>query len=101
MIFEDRESQSCPMGYIEIESTLHHLRCKSQPGAISPKTDLHDIRIWLRRTATAPQLTLVIMQGIKNWISCRPPPHFPPSSNEKLERLINTATEEQSLIGWE
>eukprot|EP00979_Chaetoceros_neogracilis_P008582 scaffold1904_cov280-Chaetoceros_neogracile.AAC.44 len=37
MIFEDRESQSCPMGYIEIESTLHHLRCKSQPGAISPK----------------------------------------------------------------
>jgi len=87
MLFEDRESQSCPMECNEIESTLHHLRCKSQPGAISPKTDLHDIRSWPRRTA--PPLTLAIMQGIKNRISCRPPPHFPPSSNEILERRIN------------
>ena len=84
------------------ESTkkMHHLCCKRQPGALSPKSDLHAIRTWLQRNSTAPPITLAIMQGMKNWISGLPPPHFLPSTNKKIDLLINTATEEQSHIRW-
>ena len=39
---------------------------------------------------------------IQNWISSIQPLHFPPSTNNPIECLVNIATaEEQSLIGWE
>jgi len=101
MLFNERDTQTCPMGCNETESTLHHLHCKRQPGALSPKSDLHTVRTWLRHNSTAPPITLGTMQGMTNWTSSLPPPHFPPSTNKKIELLINVATEEQSLIRWE
>jgi len=89
------------MGCNEPEITLHHLRCTQQPGALRPKSDLHAIRSLLRRNSTAPPFTMATMKGMINWTTGLPPPHFPPTTNDKMELLLNSATEEQSLIGWE
>ena len=96
-----QDSTKCPMECNEAETALHHLCCNSQPGTQRPKSDLRDIRTWLRQNNTAPPLTLAVMQGIQNWISSLQPSHFPPSTNDPIERLVDMATEEQPLIRWE
>jgi len=65
MLFNDRDTHICPMGCNELETTLHHLQCPRQPGALRPKSDLHAISSWLRRNSTAPLITLAIMKGLK------------------------------------
>ena len=101
MLFNERDTHTCPMGCNEPETTLHDLRCPRQPGALRPKSDIHAISSWLRCNSTAPPITLAIMKGMTNWTTSLPPPHFPPSTNNKMEHLINSAAEEQSIIGWE
>jgi len=76
MLFEDRESKQCPIGYNEPETALRHLHCNNQSGAQQPKSDLHAIRTWLQQNNTSPPLTLAVMQGTLNWMSRLQPPHF-------------------------